>query len=167
MTRVSVRYAEGTQVSVEKSKMELDTLLGKHGATQRMIGVDEDQGRAIVLFTLDGRQVRFEMRLPSLARYLIPDSPPRGWDSWTEERQYQWARKQHEQAQRQKWRAILLVTKAKLELVADGMSTVEREFLSDIVLPDGRRVEQLLAPALEQAYLSGEMPPLLPEWSGE
>lgn len=161
------RYAEGTQVSVEKSKMELDALLSKHGATQRMIGVDEEAGRALVLFSLAGRQVRFEMVLPEFGKFLDPKDEPRGWGSWDADRQYQWARKHHEQAQRQRWRAILLVTKAKLELIADGMSTVQREFLSDIVLPDGRRVEQLLEPALEQAYLTGSMPPLLPEYSGD
>lgn len=159
------RYAEGTTVSVEKSKMELDSLLGKHGATQRMLGVDDDAGRAIVLFTLAGRQVRFEMTLPDLGQFLTPRKEPQGWGNWDDDRRLGWARKQHEQAGRQRWRAILLVTKAKLELVADGMSTVEREFLSDIVLPDGRRVEQLLKPALELAYINGEMPPLLPEYS--
>lgn len=166
---MTTRYAANTEVSVERSRAELDAILARYGATQRMVGSDDIAGQAFVLFSMAGRQVRLEMTLPALDQFLNPSrqEQPHGWGSWTSERRREWAQKRHEQAQRTKWRALVLVTKAKLELVADGMSSVEREFLADIVLPDGRRVEQVLSPALEQAYLTGNMPPLLPAYGGE
>lgn len=165
---MTARYAANTEVPVERSKAELDAVLGRYGATQRMIGSDDVQGRAFVLFSMAGRQVRLEMALPMLEPFLKPaaKAQPRGWWQWPDDRRRDWAQKQLEQAQRTKWRAMVLVVKAKLELVTDGMSTVEREFLADIVLPDGRRVEQLLSPVLDEAYRTGTMPPLLPEYSG-
>lgn len=59
------------------------------------------------------------------------------------------------------WRRLVLVVKAKLDLVADGGSTIEREFLADILLPDGRTVHQALGPQLADSYSNGHMPPLL------
>jgi hypothetical protein len=53
------------------------------------------------------------------------------------------------------------VTKAKLELVAEGLSSIEREFLADVLLPDGRRLGDAIAPELSAAYGTGKMPPLL------
>lgn len=43
-----------------------------------------------------------------------------------------------------------------------GISTIEREFFYDIVLPDGKTVGEFMAPQIETAYKTGEMPPLLP-----
>jgi hypothetical protein len=68
----------------------------------------------------------------------------------------------YDQAVRARWRALLLIIKAKLEAIAGGISTLEREFLADVVMPDSQTVGQWLAPQLEAAYQSGRMPPLLP-----
>jgi hypothetical protein len=66
-----------------------------------------------------------------------------------------------DQHQRQQWRALLLVIKAKLEAVASGITTFEEEFLAHVVLPDNRTVGEWLAPQLDQAYEDGGMPKLL------
>jgi hypothetical protein len=44
------------------------------------------------------------------------------------------------QAARQKWRALLLLVKAKLEAVDAKIATFEEAFVGDIVMPDGRTV---------------------------
>jgi hypothetical protein len=67
-----------------------------------------------------------------------------------------------EQVEREHWRALLLLVKAKLEFVAGGLSTVEREFLAHVVLPNGSTVGDEIAPRLEQAYATGSVPLLLP-----
>lgn len=67
-----------------------------------------------------------------------------------------------EQACRAKWRALYLIIKAKLEAVESGISTIEREFFYDIVLPDGNTVGEFLSPQLDMVYESGNMPPMLP-----
>jgi hypothetical protein len=66
-----------------------------------------------------------------------------------------------DQAVRQRWRALALVIKAKLEAVAAGITTIEDEFLAHIMLPDGSTVGEYTAPGLQLAYEHGEMPPML------
>lgn len=51
--------------------------------------------------------------------------------------------------------------KAKLELVRIGVSTIEREFLADLVV-NGRTVGQMVESQIE-AVLSGHTPRLLPQ----
>lgn len=54
-----------------------------------------------------------------------------------------------EQACRVQWRALVLVVKAKLEAVAAGISTIQEEFLSWVVVPgDGRTIGQVLEPKM-------------------
>ena len=138
------KFAEGTSVAVEKTKAELDALLVKFGATQRALFQDDDSGRAAIQFRMCDRMIRLELK----CQKPLIDNPKE--------------RAKSEQNAREVWRRLLLVTKAKLEIVADGASTVEREFLADIMLPDGSRVHDKLAPQIADSYQSGQMPPLLP-----
>ena len=62
---------------------------------------------------------------------------------------------------RQKWRALALIVKAKLEAVESGIVTFEEEFAMHMILPDGRRVAEHVMPAIEQSYASGNVPPML------
>lgn len=158
------RFAEGTEVEVYRSKAELDQVLAKHGATQRLFAEDEDQNRAIVQFRMSARMVRLELKLPVVKPPASSADPnaPHGWGSWDGARRAEWVRRKREQGHREAWRRVVLVVKAKLEIIADGGSTLEREFLADVLLPDGRTVHELLAQQLEQAYTDGAMPPLLP-----
>lgn len=71
-------------------------------------------------------------------------------------------RREWEQACRAKWRALLLIVKAKLEAVAQGISTVEREFLADVVTINGQTVQQLYGgDVLRLAEAEGAKPLLL------
>ena len=152
------RYAATTTVSPERSQAELVQLLKKHGATAHAFGVEG--GVARVMFELGSRRVRFDLRVPqardfvSKMTYLVKCKSLNQRDEW--------CRKQAEQAERQRWRALVLVVKAKLELIAEGMGTVDSEFLSQIVLPNGLLVGEWLVPQLDDTYSSGKMPPLLP-----
>ena len=56
----------------------------------------------------------------------------------------------------------MLVIKAKLEAVTAGISTIETEFLANIVLPDNTTAGEWMLPQIDRAYRTGEMPPLLP-----
>ena len=42
-----------------------------------------------------------------------------------------------EQACRQHWRALLLIIRAKSAAVESGITTLESEFLANVLLPDG------------------------------
>ena len=127
------RFAEGTKVPVAQTKQEIDRLLEKHAAHTRIQGTDDLRGVNLVAFTMGGRQVRYE----------LPHNPGDPGE------------------QRRVWRALLLIIKAKLELIAGGDSTVDVEFLPNIVLPNGNTVGQLIGTQLDEMYASGTMPPLL------
>jgi len=72
----------------------------------------------------------------------------------------------YEQGCRASWRALLLIVKAKLEAVAARISTIEREFLADVVLPDRSTVGEWVRPQLAQVYERADMPALLPGSDG-
>jgi hypothetical protein len=69
------------------------------------------------------------------------------------------SRAKAEAATRQRWRALVLVLKAKLEAVASGISTLESEFLAGIVLPNGMTLGQAVLPRLSEAVSSGRLLP--------
>lgn len=131
------RYAEGTTVPVEKTRADLEALLRKHGASSVAVGWDEKLG-ARILFRLADRFVQLSVPLPDPRTYRKPP--------------------QREAEERRLWRSRLLIVKAKLELIGGGETTVEREFLADLVLPNGATVGETAAPAIAAAYESGQMP---------
>ena len=45
-------------------------------------------------------------------------------------------------------------------MVATGETTIEREFLADMLTPNGQTVGQQAIPALARAYATGTMPAL-------
>lgn len=152
------RYAANTKVSPEKTQAELVSLLRKHGATAHAFGVEA--GCAKMMFELGGRRVRFEIRVPQPKDFVSKMPGQIKYKSLSQ--RDAWCRAQAGQAERQRWRALLLVCKAKLELIAEGLGTVDSEFLAQVVLPDGRVVGQWLGPQLDAVYSGERMPPLLP-----
>jgi hypothetical protein len=131
------RYAEGTKVGVDASRSELESLLKRHGATS--FGVYNEPAKWTVMFQIAGRYVKHVIAIPKQTRNG-PDP---------------------EREVRRKWRALVLITKAKLELVAGGDSTVEREFLADTVLAEGLTVYEAASKAIAESYQSGVTPRLL------
>lgn len=158
------RYAANTSVSTDKSLAEIMATVQRYGATGFMTGWEEegDTRKAMVQFKASGRYVRFLLPLPS------PNDPE--FKRTPKKRQWRSPEAAHaawEQACRQRWRALALAIKAKLEAVEAEITTFEEEFLSHIVLPDGSTVGQRVIPSVENAYLTGTMRPLLPEWQGD
>lgn len=130
-------YASRTEVPAEKTRAEIEALLrGEHGS--RIVTMDEP-GEIVVAWAAWGRW------------YRITVTHSDGVSA---------------QERRAKWRALLLVIKAKLEAVHQGISSIEREFLADTIMPDGRTVGDWAEPQLAVAYETGKMPKLLPDYSG-
>src|SRR5687767_7806360 len=126
------KYAENTTVPQEKSRSEIETTLRRYGADAFSYGWENTQ--AVIAFRAQNRQIRFiidmpDRRDPKFNEYKQGSSTY----SRTESAAYElW-----EKATRQRWRALALVVKAKLEAVESGISEFEEEFLAHIVLPDG------------------------------
>ena len=119
------------------------------------------------MFEMYERRVVFELPLPKLEDFEIrTDEVPAGSGksaySRTYKRSPQKQRQVWEQACRQKWRALVLAVKAKLEAVDSGITTFEEEFLAHIQLPDGTTVGKYMVPQIQGAYENNTMPPLLP-----
>ncbi|USA40258.1 hypothetical protein [Pelagerythrobacter marinus] len=152
------RYAKDTSVPVANSKAEIERILERYGADQFMSGWSADQ--AVIGFTMLGRQVRFVLPMPDRGDTeftVTPTGRDRSADA---------AHKAWEQACRQRWRALALVIKAKLEAVESEISVFEDEFMANIVLPNGRTVSDEVRPRIAAAYDTGDMPNLLPDYSG-
>lgn len=128
-------YAFGTKVPVEDSRAEVEDLLLAHGATH--FGILRAPEAATIVFQIGGLRVQRVVLIPTKGTKL-----------------------EQEKEHKRRWRALLLILKAKLEIVSGGESTLTREFLSDMVLPNGRTVEEDMAPLLLQAVADGKMPRL-------
>lgn len=145
-------YAADTSVSVERSRAELEKTVSRYGANA--FGYAWEDGRAVVQFRAGGRFVRFVLPMPLRDDF---DTSPGGRARTAVQTEKAW-----EQAQRQRWRALNLVVKAKLEAVEAGIATFDEEFMAHIVLPDGQTVGDFMGPQVEKAYAEGVMPTLLP-----
>jgi hypothetical protein len=127
-------YANKTKVPVMQSRGQIEQLLSRHKCQQFGTAVDHDKGIARVQFKAYDRIVRFEVTMPR------PGT------------------RNYEQAERQRWRALLLVIKAKLESVESQIATFEEEFLAHIVLPNDQTVAAYVLPIVAEAYTQGTMP---------
>lgn len=136
--------------------MEIESTLSRYGADAFSYGWEES--RALIAFRANGRQIRFEITMPDRTDRKFTHYK-RG--SMLYSRTESAATAEWEQAKRQRWRALALVVKAKLEAVDAGISEFEEEFLAHIVLPDGSTVGKQIAPHIAAAYESGQMPRLL------
>jgi hypothetical protein len=163
------RYAEGTSVSVERSRAEVEKVLQRYGASGFGYAWDRREERACaqsscktrplveceqkhnwlvktavrelvhVTFKLKERVVRLDVPMPT---ELEAGSKAR-----------------MEQAMRQRWRALVLVLKAKLEAVESGISTLEAEFLANMVMRNGMTIGQAMLHRLPEVVESGRLLP--------
>lgn len=125
------------------TKVSVDASRTEIERTLRRYGADafgygQDGARAAVTFRLHGRMMRVDVDVPDSA-----------------------------QKERQRWRALLLIVKAKCEAVDIGVETVDQAWMPYIMLPDGRTVGEFMVPQVSEAYKSGQMPSLLPGVRGE
>lgn len=153
-------FAADTKVSVEKSKAEIDTLLGKHGAKNRLVGQDDEDNAAVLAFEVAGRRYCIRVPMPTVeesdkCRKAVPGS----WN-WDEGRRRKWNERHLEQAVRTRWRVALLLIKSKLEIVRMGASSFEKEFLADLVLPNGQTAGETLGAYMAKVIANGYQAPL-------
>lgn len=149
-----MKYAQSTSVPVDRSRLEIEALIRKAGADE--IQVTTSRTRARIGFLLRGRMIRVDVSLPE------PDEARFSIDA-----RYSWKKNSAEKRDRlwqaelrRKWRVVLLTLRAKLELIHDGDSTIDREFFADLVTADGTTIGERLLPAIAATYKAGGMPAL-------
>jgi hypothetical protein len=149
------RYASRTTVGVERTRAEIERILSRYGATRFAYAAEPE--RAQVVFELHHRRIRFLVPLPQRAEF-----------EHIETRYGQRARPAgavdtaHAAAVRQRWRALALVLKAKLEAVESGIVAFDAEFLAYIMIDGGTTVGDVVVPDLDRALADRKLPPLLP-----
>jgi hypothetical protein len=127
------RYAARTEVSSSQSQGEVKDMLKRAGSDR--ISIYEDPQTSAVAFAIHGRFYR--ITVPRVVKGKVANPA---------------------QEERVAWRLVVLLVKAKLEAVTQGATTFEREFLADMVTPDGSTVSEWIAEPLRLAYESGRMP---------
>lgn len=148
------QYASKTQVPSDRSRAEIERILKRYGAESFGYGWEADQ--AVIVFRANERQVKFVLPLPE------PNETEFVYTANNRPRSAASSEAVYEQAVRQRWRALALVIKAKLEAVETGIVDFEEEFLAHIMLPDGRTTGEWLRPQIVEAYETGDMPTILP-----
>lgn len=143
------RYAEGTDVTVERSLDQVRRMLLAAGASHYAYGEDPEQ--AAVQFALNGLHYRFTVRRPTWEqisdRYGAPGRVDRA--------------RAVENEWRRRWRARHLWVKAQIEFAEVEPDAFAASMLAYLVLPDGGTFGDWAAPQVEKAYSNGAMPPLL------
>ena len=148
-------FAQGTEVPVERTRAEIEKLITRnYGAKEFGSAVMGEA--ASIQFVLQGRRVRFMLKLPDRdwarevvikrkrSRYYRKDMVPESLVIPLIDAEY-----------RRRWRCLLLAIKAKLEVVESGIATFDEEFLAHIVI-DNRTIFDRIQEA------SGGGRPLLP-----
>jgi len=146
-------YAKNTSVSVDRSKAEIERTLKRYGASAFQSGQNMEEGLAWLQFKIESAIVQIPMPMPKLEEFEFSRARRR--------RRREIQQQEYEKATRQRWRALNLLVKAKLESVDQGISTIEKEFLGDLLLPSGQTIAQALAPQIDAAFKEGKMPKLL------
>lgn len=137
-------YAVATKVTVSNSRSAIEAMLRKAGAT-RIITMDE-RLESVVAFELAERLIKIHVPIAG----DISD-----------------------QRRRSLWRSLHLIIRAKLEAVAEKVTTVEQEFLAHVVMPEGQTVGEWIRPQLAIAYkhdqgvAHGDMPRMLIDRTGK
>lgn len=151
------KYAQKTSVSVERSRLEIETTLQRFGASAFAYATQNE--KAMLRFQAQGRWIMFILELPNPADLKFTN---RTWNGKIrpEKLPEAVAYKNWESACREKWRALALVIKAKLVAVQDGISQFEDEFMAHILMPDGKTVSHHMKPIIQESYESGRVKPL-------
>lgn len=128
------KYAEKTKVPVMQSRAEIEKILARYGADQFNYACDSNRGLARIEFRVNGKRIRFDLRLPAES------------DS------------NSEQETRRRWRSLAASIKAKLDAVVSEIETFEEAFLAHVVLPGDQTAANWLLPQIESAYKTGKLP---------
>jgi len=134
------RYAQGTTVSAERTKAEIERTLVRYGADNIVTGQSREQRSGMVMFSMEGRQFKMAIPLPDPNDPAFASTP-----SGRKRRRPEQAIAEWEKTVRQQWRVLCLLIKAQLEAVANGLYTIEEAMLPWLLLPTGRSVGEEMA----------------------
>lgn len=124
------RYADGTKVSVATSRAELSTILTKHGIERQAwsTGPEGDQ----LGFIYQGKSYRLNVEKPTYEEAVEHLSYPTSGVDYVER---EWMRR---------WRALVLLLKAKIEFSSGDDDAFVREFMPFMLTSGGVTLEEIV-----------------------
>lgn len=125
-------YAEGTTVPINTSRAELTSIMIKHGVLKFGWMWDSQTGTDQLMFEIGGGQYRIDITKPTAD------------DIYRKFPNHRDTEAKVDSEHRRRWRAAVLLLKAKMEFVDSGDTTLEREFLAYRLLPSGQTLEQVI-----------------------
>lgn len=162
---MSRRYAEGTEVPIERTLAEIGGMLGGIGVTQQM--TMQDTAQYVVAFVVNGVAYRLSVPKPdpNEQRFTRVKVNATSWKPATAEQQAD--KVKQEMARRM--RALGALIKARLVAIEEGIQTVEQAFVGDIVVgSQGQTLAEVALPQVMQAIEKGQAPGNLAlPWSGK
>lgn len=138
------KYAQDTSVPADRTRAEIEKLLKKHGSAGFVYG--SDAARVMIGFEMKARRLRFIVPMLELNK------------SRSNEREVA-------KEERRRWRALLLLIKAKLESVASGIVEFDREFLAHLVVEGNTTVGDRWVAEARTLMSGGKLPSLLGDGS--
>ena len=148
------QYASNTKVSAERSVDEIRRILSKYDADGFVYGENKNPPLAFLEFDMKDRRVRFVLPMPDGSEF---QKTPSGLV-----RAPATAKREWEQAIRQRWRALAIIVKAKLIAVEEGVVEFDQEFAMHFVMGDGRTVYEHMLPMLPEICNTNRLPQLMP-----
>jgi len=167
------RYAARTSVPVEQSRREVERGLERYGAAGFGYAWDrreekrcqawhrDDQAKPDVATCETGDHacyIEIDIRELVHITFKLKDRVVR-LDVPMPTKHEAGSKEKLERRTRERWRALVLVLKAKLEAVESGISTLEAEFLANMVMRNGMTIGQAMLSRLPDVVESGRLLP--------
>lgn len=133
---MAAAYATRTEVPVDRSQAEVRRMLTSLGA-ERMAMFSAPEGDSVVF---EVRETYYRITAPPIAPTLTKAA--------------------RAQAERSAWRALVLLIKAKKVAIEGRITTLEREFMADTVMPDGKTLVEHRDAIVSHNYREGGPPRL-------
>lgn len=148
-------YAKGTTVAIETTDQQIKAMLRKAGATA--YATFEDDNGAKIAFRLHDLNIRMSLAMPDRdsSEFTHATKDDRGRP--IRPRTDAMIEKVWEQACRERWRALHLCVKAKLEAINAGVETFEDAFLAHVQTETGETIGERIKPQLA-AIVAGNAP---------
>ncbi len=144
------RYAQGTQVSADRTQMEIQRILMRWGADK--VGFLSSRTKAEIFFEYRGKQFRMSIDLPDPGEERFTLTPtgrkrraePQVFAEWEKET-------------RRLWRSLRTVVKAMLIAVEDGVFEFDEAFLPFMLLSNNQTFGQAALPKIDKLVAGGNI----------
>lgn len=133
-------------------KEQIELTLLQNGCKEFFYGWRDEQAQ--VQFVINGKRYRISLKMPSKKSYeRTPTGKLRSNDT---------AIKEWQSAQRDIWTSLLNIIRTNFDFVRMGASTIEKQFLAFIVLPDGQLAGDYAENMINEAYQDSMLPERVP-----